>query len=244
MNRRARVLVCDDDPRSIRALRVVLRDAGFDVEVARTLREAVTCAALRPPAAVLAEWVLPDGDGGELCRRLRAWSTVPLLVVSAVDCEGEKVRALEAGADGYITKPFGPRELVARLRALLRRAEPFPAVQRVGFDGVEIDLAAQLVRRDDVEVHLTPIEGRLLHALLRHRGRPLTHRALLHEVWGPARGQGTESLRTHIANLRRKIEPAHGPQRILTVHGVGYRLVDAPPERTPLAVAPSLRLAA
>src|SRR4029077_817581 len=125
--------------------------------------------AMRPPAAVLAELLLPDGDAVELCRRLRAWSVVPVLVVSAVDCEAEKVRALEGGVDGYVIKPFGPRELVARVRALLRRAEPFLAVPRVGFDGVEIDLAAQIVRRDDLEVHLTPIEGRLLRALLRHR---------------------------------------------------------------------------
>ena len=168
--------------------------------------------------------MLPDGDGIEVCRQLRAWSAMPILVLSAVGDEDQKVRALEAGADDYVTKPFGPRELVARLRALMRRAGATEEEPVIVADGLEVDLRARSVRRDGEEVHLTPIEYDLLRTLLRNRGRLMTHRALLSEVWGPAYSDDTQTLRTHIANLRRKIEPADAaPRYIRTDPGIGYR---------------------
>ena len=202
-----RVLVCDDEPQILRALRVVLRDAGFDVVPAATAREALDRAAVQPPDAAIIDLVLPDGDGIEVCRSLREWSRMPIIVLSAVGDEEEKVRALEAGADDYVVKPFAPRELVARLQATLRRAGEDPGEPAIVADGLEIDVAAHTVRRDGAEVHLTPIEFDLLRTLARQRGRLMTHRSLLVEVWGPAYADDTQVLRTHIANLRRKIEP-------------------------------------
>ena len=219
-----RVLVCDDEPQILRALRVVLREAGFDVMPAATAQEALDAAALRPPDAAIVDLVLPDGDGIEVCRALREWSSAPIIVLSALGDEDEKVRALEAGADDYVVKPFAPRELVARLEANLRRVGDAPSEPAIEAEGLVIDLAAHTVRRDGVEVHLTPIEFNLLRALARPRGRLMTHRALLTDVWGPAYAGDTQLLRTHIANLRRKIEPAAGPPRyIRTDPGVGYR---------------------
>ena len=219
-----RVLVVDDEPQILRALRIILRDAGFEVTAAATAEEALDQAALKPPAAAIIDLVLPDRDGVEVTKELRTWSQMPILVLSAVGEEDEKVRALEAGADDYVTKPFGPRELVARLNAALRRAGDNVDEPRIAVDGLEIDLAARTVRRDGEEVHLTPIEYDLLRVLARNRGRLMTHRALLSEVWGPAWTEDTQTLRTHIANLRRKIEPEAGGQRyIRTDPGVGYR---------------------
>jgi two-component system, OmpR family, KDP operon response regulator KdpE len=215
-----RVLVCDDEPQILRALRVVLREAGFEPIPTATAEEALDRAAIRPPDAAIVDLVLPDGDGVEVTRRLREWSQMPIIVLSAVGDEAEKVRALEAGADDYVTKPFGPRELVARLQAALRRAgrnQDEPAI-RAG--GLEIDLAAHTVKVDAEPVHLTPIEFDLLRMLARNRGRLLTHRALLVEVWGPEYANDTAVLRTHIANLRRKI----GSEYVRTDPGVGYRL--------------------
>ena len=230
------VLVCDADARSVRALRVVLRDASFAMDSAGTVEEALDRAALRPPDAAIVELVLPDGDGVEVCRRLREWSAVPVIVLSTVDAEEEKVRALDAGADDYVTKPFAPRELVARLRAALRRAERAHDEPRVELDGLVVDLAARTVRRDGQDIHLTPIEFKLLRLLLRHRGRLLTQHVLMQEVWGPRYVRNTQSLRTHIANLRRKIEPADAEPLIRTDHGVGYRFADSPPRPQPLRV--------
>ena len=223
MSERQRVLVCDDEPQILRALRVILRDAGFEVDPASTAAEALDKAAVRPPNAAIIDLVLPDGDGIEVCRQLREWTTMPIIVLSAVGEEEEKVRALEAGADDYVTKPFGSRELVARLHAALRRATPAPDEPVLIADGLEIDVAAHIVRRDGEEVRLTPIEYRLLSVLMRNRGRLLTHRMLLTEVWGSAYAEDTATLRTHIANLRRKIEPANGERHIRTDAGVGYR---------------------
>jgi two-component system KDP operon response regulator KdpE len=214
-----RVLVCDDEPQILRALRVVLREAGFEAVAAATAEEALDRAAVRPPDAAIIDLLLPDGDGIEVTRRLREWSQMPIIVLSAVGEEAEKVRALEAGADDYVTKPFGPRELVARLQATLRRAERPVEEPTVRADGLEVDLAARVVRRDGEEIHLTPIEFDLLRALARQRGRLLTHRALLVDVWGPEYANDTAVLRTHIANLRRKV----GAQHIRTDPGVGYR---------------------
>ena len=221
-----RVLVCDDEPQILRALRVVLREAGFDVVPAETAREALDRAAVEPPEAAIIDLVLPDGDGVEVCRALREWSRMPIIVLSAVGDEEEKVRALEAGADDYVVKPFAPRELVARLQATLRRAGEGQDEPAIEADGLTIDLAARTVRRDGVEIHLTPIEFSLLRTLARQRGRLMTHRALLVEVWGPGYADDTQVLRTHIANLRRKIEPAgETPRYIRTDPGVGYRFV-------------------
>ena len=225
MSERLRVLVCDDEPQILRALRVILREAGFEVLSAASAREALDSAALRPPSAAIVDLVLPDGDGVEVCRSLREWSDMPIVVLSAVGEEAEKVRALNAGADDYVTKPFGPSELVARLNAALRRATPKDEAEPVlTADGIELDLAAHEVRRDGEAVHLTPTEFTLLLTLMRNRGRLITHTALLTEVWGPAYSSDTQTLRVHVANLRRKIEPDSGaPRYITTDPGVGYR---------------------
>ena len=214
-----RVLVCDDEAQILRALRIVLREAGYEAVLASTAEEALDRAAIRPPDAAIIDLVLPDSDGIEVCRRLREWSEMPILLLSAVGDESEKVRALEAGADDYVTKPFGPRELVARLQATLRRADRTPDEPVIRADDLEVDLAARAVRVGGADVHLTPIEFDLLRALARHRGRLLTHRALLVDVWGPEYASDTQVLRTHIANLRRKIGSSH----IRTDPGVGYR---------------------
>ena len=219
-----RVLVCDDEPQILRALRVVLRDAGFEVVPATTAQEALDRVAVQPPDAAILDLVLPDGDGIEVCRSIRSWSAMPVILLSAVGDEEEKVRALEAGADDYVVKPFAPRELVARLQAVLRRAGDGPGEPAVVVGGLVVDLAARTVTLDGAEVHLTPIEFGLLRALARQRGRLMTHRTLLVEVWGPGYADDTQVLRTHIANLRRKIEPPGGPPAFIrTEPGVGYR---------------------
>jgi two-component system, OmpR family, KDP operon response regulator KdpE len=223
-----RVLVVDDEPQIVRALKVVLREAGFEAAPAETASEALDLAAVRPPQAAIVDLVLPDLDGIELTRRLREWSDMPILVLSAVGEESQKVKALEAGADDYVTKPFGARELVARLQAALRRAGRVDEEPTILADGLEIDLAARVVRRDGEPVHLTPIEFELLRELARNRGRLMTHRKLLIEVWGPEYVDDIQPLRTHIARLRAKIEPegVAAPRYIVTDPGVGYRFVD------------------
>lgn len=225
MNAVSRVLVCDDEPQILRALKVVLRDAGYEVTAVATAQEALDAASVRPPDAAIIDLVLPDGDGVEVCEQLRSWSEMPIIVLSAVDDEEQKVRALEAGADDYVTKPFGPRELVARLSAALRRAGTSADEPVIEADGLTLDLAARVVKRDGQEVHLTPIEYDLLRTLARNRGRLMTTRALLVEVWGPEYEFDTQVLRTHVARLRAKIEPEGGPRFIRTDPGVGYRFV-------------------
>jgi two-component system KDP operon response regulator KdpE len=224
-SKRTRVLVVDDEPQIVRALKVVLREAGFEVIAAETASQALDLAAVHPPEAAIVDLVLPDGDGVEVTRTLREWSEMPILVLSAVGEEDQKVRALEAGADDYITKPFGTRELVARLHAALRRTPHTGEEPALTVDGLEIDLAARVVRRENEPVHLTPIEFDLLRVLVRNRGRLMTHRALLAEVWGPQYVEDIQPLRTHIARLRAKIEPegAGAPRYIVTDPGVGYR---------------------
>ena len=220
-----RVLVVDDEPQIVRALKVVLREAGFEGVAAESAAQALDLAAVRPPEAAIVDLVLPDGDGVEVTRRLREWSEMPILVLSAVGDEEQKVRALEAGADDYITKPFGARELVARLQAALRRAGRGGEEPSVTVDGLEVDLSARVVRRDGEPVHLTPIEFDLLRSLVRNRGRLMTHRKLIAEVWGPEYVDDIQPLRTHIARLRAKIEPegVAAPRYIVTDPGVGYR---------------------
>jgi two-component system KDP operon response regulator KdpE len=219
-----RILVVDDEPQILRALRVVLRDAGFEVVLAETGAEALDRAAVRPPEAAIVDLMLPDTDGVEVTRSLREWSEMPILVLSAVGEEDQKVRALEAGADDYITKPFGSRELVARLQAALRRGGRADKDPRIVAGELEIDLAARAVRRSGEDIHLTPIEFDLLRVLARNRGRLMTHRALLAEVWGPEYVDDVQTLRTHIARLRGKVEPeGQSPRFIVTDPGVGYR---------------------
>jgi two-component system, OmpR family, KDP operon response regulator KdpE len=220
-----RVLVVDDEVQILRALRIILRDAGFEVITAATVQEALDAASLKAPQAAILDLILPDGDGVEIARSIREWSDMPILVLSAVGEEAQKVRALDAGADDYVTKPFGPGELIARLNAALRRAgDEETGEQVLRADGLELDQRAHRVTRDGDEVHLTPIEFDLLRVLMRDRGRLLTHRSLLTEVWGHAYEHDTQVLRVHIANLRRKIEanPA-APRYVLTDPGIGYR---------------------
>jgi two-component system, OmpR family, KDP operon response regulator KdpE len=221
-----RVLVCDDEAQILRALRVILRDAGFEVVPASSAKEALDVAAVQAPDAAIIDLVLPDGDGVEVTRSLREWSPMPIIVLSALGEEAQKVRALEAGADDYVTKPFGPRELVARLNAGLRRAAPGGEGPVLESGELELDLPAHVARLGGEEIHLTRTEFNLLKALMANRGRLLTHSALLREVWGPAYEDDVPTLRTHIANLRRKIEPDGSPRHIRTDPGVGYRFTD------------------
>jgi two-component system KDP operon response regulator KdpE len=225
-----RILVVDDEQQILRALRTSLRGAGYEVDTAVTVEGALAAAAMRPPDALILDLMLPDGTGTEVTRELRKWTSAPVIVLSAVGDEGEKVAALDAGADDYVTKPVGIDELLARLRAALRRAVPTgEPIVRVG--GLEIDLEQREVRREGVPIHLTPHQFDLLAVFARHVGKLLTHRMLLQEVWGP--GYGTEShlLRVHVAELRRRIEPDPArPVYLLTQTGAGYRLVD-PSER-------------
>jgi two-component system KDP operon response regulator KdpE len=217
-----RILVCDDEIQILRALRVVLGDAGFDVVATATAKEALDTASVHPPSAAIIDLVLPDGDGVEVCSRLREWSQMPILVLSALGDETEKIRALDAGADDYVTKPFSPGELIARLNAALRRAPAGAADPLITADGIEIDVAAHEVRLGGEPVHLTKTEFELLRVLAVNRGRLMTHRALLVEVWGPGYESDKQTLRAHMANLRRKIETGGG-RVIRTDPGVGYR---------------------
>ncbi len=218
-----RVLVCDDEHQILRALRVILRDAGYEALPASTGEEALDVAAVERPDAAILDLVLPDIDGIELCRRLREWTDMPVIVLSAVGDEDAKVRALAAGADDYVTKPFGPRELIARLQANMRRIEPDPGESVITSGALEVDLASHTVRLDGDEVHLTPTEFGLLAQLAQNRGRLMTHHDLLVAVWGAGYSEDTQVLRAHIANLRRKIEPPGGPKYIRTDPGIGYR---------------------
>jgi two-component system, OmpR family, KDP operon response regulator KdpE len=220
-----RVLACDDEPRILRALKVILRTEGYAVVTAENANEALNLVAVAPVDAAIVDLLLPDRDGLELCRRLREWSEMPIIVLSAVGDDEQKVAALKAGADDYITKPFGPRELLARLEAVLRRVSPEAEHRLIVAAGLEIDLAAHVVRHDGDEVHLTPTEFELLRVLVCNRGRLMTHRALLTEVWGHGYADDNQVLRTHIARLRRKIDPPDGATRhpIRTEPGVGFR---------------------
>lgn len=216
------VLVCDDELQILRALRVVLKDAGFEVTTTATAEEALDAASVHPPQAAIIDLVLPDGDGVDVCARLREWSDMPIVVLSAVGDETEKVRALNAGADDYVTKPFNPDELIARMNAVLRRVRGAQAEPVVTAGPLEVDLAAHEARLDGEPLHLTKTEFDLLRVLAANRGRLMTHRALLTEVWGPGYEDDKQVLRVHMANLRRKLgEKARG--LIRTDAGVGYR---------------------
>jgi two-component system, OmpR family, KDP operon response regulator KdpE len=222
------VLVVEDEPQMRRFLRPALEGQGYRVIEAATAKEAIVLASTHNPDCVILDLGLPDGDGAEVTRRLREWSTVPIIVVSARGQEADKVAALDAGADDYLTKPFGTGELLARLRVAQRHiarfsdGSPEPVFEALG---LRVDLGAREVRRDGEEVHLTPLEYKLLATLVRHYGKVLTHRQLLKEVWGPSAVAETQYLRVYMAQLRHKIEkdPAR-PVLIMTETGVGYRL--------------------
>jgi two-component system KDP operon response regulator KdpE len=223
----SRVLVVDDEPQIVRGLKVILRDAGYAVETATTKQEALDAVSVRPPDAVVLDLVLPDGSGVDVSTEIRKWSQLPILVLSAVGDEREKVRALDAGADDYVTKPFGTDELLARLRAVLRRAADEETEPAITIGDLVVDIAAHRVMRAGQEIHLTPIEFDLLRTLALHRGKLVTHKQILRTVWGPAYETETHYLRVHFAHLRAKLEPdpSH-PRYIVTDPGVGYRLRD------------------
>jgi two-component system KDP operon response regulator KdpE len=219
-----RILVCDDDPQIQRALRLVLREAGYDVLVTGSGEEALDRAALVGPHAAIVDLMLPDVHGIDVCRQLRSWSDMPILVLSALGEEAIKIEALEHGADDYVTKPFGPGELVARVQAALRRAGRGASEPRLEVDGLVVDFAAHRVLLDGEEVRLTPIEFALLKTLAGNRGLLLTHRQLLTEVWGLEHADATPLLRTHIANLRRKLQGGERQRSFIrTDAGIGYR---------------------
>jgi two-component system, OmpR family, KDP operon response regulator KdpE len=222
----AQVLVVDDEPQILRALRTTLRGAGYEVTTAATGEDALAAAAADPPEAVILDLVLPDMHGTDVCRELRRWTDAPILVLSAVGDEQEKVAALDAGADDYVTKPFGMDELLARLRAVLRRAsstaEP---VLEVG--ELVIDLEKRAVTVGGRAVSLTPHEFELLRYFAQNEGKLLTHPMILREVWGPRYGTESHYLHVYVSQLRRKIEadPTR-PRYVLTEPGAGYRLVN------------------
>jgi two-component system, OmpR family, KDP operon response regulator KdpE len=208
-------------------LKVILRGAGYATHQAETKREALDAVAVRPPDAMVLDLILPDGSGVDVLEDLRRWSNLPVIVLSAVGDEREKVRALDVGADDYITKPFGTDELLARLRAALRRVGDEDGEPRIEIGDLLIDLEARQVSREGEVVHLTPIEFDLLRVLAQHRGKLVTHRQLLHQVWGPAFENETHYLRVHVAHIRAKIEPDPSrPRYLVTEPGVGYRLRD------------------
>ncbi|RKS75518.1 two-component system KDP operon response regulator KdpE [Motilibacter peucedani] len=222
-----RVLVVDDEPQLVRSLRITLRARGFEVHTATTGAEALAEAARAHPDVVLLDLGLPDMDGVDVVRGLRGWSDVPVIVLSGRSDSLDKVEALDAGADDYVTKPFDVDELLARTRAVSRRSAPPEARPVVRFGEVVVDLADRRVTRtgaDDEPVRLTPTEWRLLEVLVRHPGRLVTQQQLLREVWGPAYGEETNYLRQYVAQLRRKLEPgADRPRHLLTEPGMGYR---------------------
>ena len=218
MSEGQRILVVDDEPQILRALGTTLRGAGYTVD---TAEGALAAAAAQPPAGVILDLVLPDGRGTDVTRELRTWTDAPVIVLSAIGEEREKIAALDAGADDYVTKPFSVEELLARLRAVLRRSvsEAGPVIE-VG--DLRIDVAERLVTRGGERVKLTPHEFDLLRVLAQNRGKLLTHRMLLREVWGPAYGGEAHYLHVYISHLRSKI----GPGLVVTEPGAGYRFVD------------------
>jgi two-component system, OmpR family, KDP operon response regulator KdpE len=226
--KKIKVLIVDDEPQILRALRVGLQAHGYDVVSAADGEEALDKAATELPDAVILDINLPRLSGLEVCRQLREWSTMPILMLSVREAEHDKVMALDLGADDYLTKPFGTDELLARLRVALRHAArngsaPEPLVH-VG--AVKIDLSRHLVQRGEEEVHLTATEFKLLAYLAAHAGRVLTHTQILNHVWGAGYEQETQNLRVYISQLRRKLDPAdEQPQMITTEPGVGYRFL-------------------
>ncbi|MCR8579684.1 response regulator [Streptomyces nigrescens] len=222
-----RVLVVDDEPQIVRALVINLKARKYEVDAAPDGATALKLAAARHPDVIVLDLGLPDMDGVEVIKGLRGWTRVPILVLSARQTSDEKVEALDAGADDYVTKPFGMDELLARLRAAVRRAEPTgPSEDEVivETEGFSVDLAAKKVNRGGRDIRLTPTEWHLLEVLVRNAGRLVSQKQLLQEVWGPSYGTETNYLRVYMAQLRRKLEsdPSH-PKHFITEPGMGYR---------------------
>jgi two-component system KDP operon response regulator KdpE len=219
-----RVLVVDDEPQILRALGINLRARGYEVDLAPDGEQALALAASHHPDVVILDLGLPGIDGVDVIRGLRGWSTVPIVVLSVRDGERDKVAALDAGADDYVTKPFGMDELMARLRAALRRATPAEEEPVIVTPDFTIDLGAKRVHRGGDEVRLTPTEWHMVEVLVRNQGKLVSQRQLLQEVWGPEYHDETAYLRVHMANVRRKLEPEPGrPRYFLTEPGMGYR---------------------
>jgi two-component system KDP operon response regulator KdpE len=210
-------------------MQIKLRGEGYAVETAETAEEALMKAAMRPPDAIILDLLLPDGNGSDVCRELRTWTTAPVLVLSAVGEESEKIAALDAGADDYVTKPFSGDELLARLRAALRRTTA--SVQpTIDIGGLRIDLEKRAVSMDGRDVSLTPIEYDLLRLFAVNEGKLLTHPTILREIWGPAYREESNYVHVYVSHLRRKIEPDPArPRYLLNQPGVGYRLVSPAP---------------
>jgi two-component system, OmpR family, KDP operon response regulator KdpE len=219
-----RVLVVDDEPQIVRALRINLRARHYEVHTAQTAAQALAQAAQHPPDLVILDLGLPDMDGMEVIGGLRGWTDAPIIVLSGRADSTDKVEALDAGADDYVTKPFGMDELLARMRAAVRRSMPETSQPTVSLGHLTIDLAAKRVSTADGDVRLTPTEWQLLTVLLRHPGKLLSRRQLLQEVWGPGYAEATGNLRLYMAQLRRKLEPDPArPRWLLTEPGMGYR---------------------
>ncbi len=219
-----RILVVDDEPQIRKALGVNLRARGYEVDMAATGEEALTLAAGNHPDLVLLDIGLPGIDGVEVVEGLRGWTTVPIIMLSVRDAEEDKVRALDAGADDYVTKPFGMNEVLARLRAALRRHQPTPEEPIVRTRAFQLDLAQKTAMVGNDIRHLTPTEWSIVGVLVRHPGRLVTQRHLLQEVWGPQYGHETNYLRVHLAAIRKKLEPTPArPRYFVTDPGIGYR---------------------
>ena len=231
MNHRPRILVVDDEPAIQRALGPLLRARGYDVEPASSGADALRSVAAGMPALIVLDLGLPDLEGTEVCRRIRATSQVPIIVLSALGAEADKVQALDLGADDYVTKPFGPEELLARIRVALRRvigeSDEETGILRAG--ALTIDYDRRRVIREGIEIRLTPKELELLSLLARNHDRVLTHRAILKAVWGPNAVEQPEHLWTLVAQLRKKLEPdPASPKYLLSEPWVGYRFVAEP----------------
>jgi two-component system KDP operon response regulator KdpE len=223
------VLVVDDEPQILKALAIILRARGYEVDLASDGEHALDLAARHHPDVVVLDLGLPGIGGVDVIRGLRGWSAVPIVVLSVRDAGPDKVAALDAGADDYVTKPFGMDELLARLRAALRRATPADEEPVIETPDFVIDLAAKRVHRGDDEVRLTPTEWHLVEVLVRNPGRLVSQHQLLQEVWGPEYHDETAYLRVHMANVRRKLEPDSGrPRYFFTEPGMGYRFEPGP----------------
>jgi two-component system KDP operon response regulator KdpE len=220
-----KVVVVDDEAAICRALRINLTARSYDVKTASDGASGLAMVARERPDVVILDLGLPDMDGADVIRGIRGWSTAPIIILSARESEVTKVAALDAGADDYVTKPFGMDELLARLRAAVRRAAPAEDAPIITTDDFTIDLAAKRVRMaDDSEIRLTPTQWQLLEVLVRNRGKLLTHKQLLHDVWGPTYSTEANYLRVFVAQLRRKLEPdPSNPRYLLTETGMGYR---------------------
>lgn len=221
-----RVLVVDDEPQIRRALNINLRARGYEVDLAPTGEDALRTAAQHRPDVVILDLGLPGIDGIEVVHGLRGWSKVPIIVLSVRDSESDKVAALDAGADDFVTKPFGMDELLARLRAAVRRSPVDADIATVTTDHHVIDLAARTITRDGIEVKLTPTEWHLVEMLVRNSGKLISQRQLLQEVWGPEYERETNYLRVYLARIRRKLEiDPSNPRHFTTEPGIGYRFI-------------------